>query len=267
MRNHAWLEEGAIGDPLGGVYGHGRVYQDPVSALVGAGTSIIGSIIGGNAAEDAAQTQADAANKASQTELEMFNQNRKDMEPWRNAGIGALSQLTAGTAPGGEFQKTFSLSDFTADPGYQFRVNEGMRGLEGSAAARGNLLSGGMLKALTRYGQDAASQEYGNAYNRFNNDLTTRFNRLSSLAGTGQTATRDVGQMGQQVASNIGQNTIGAGNARASGYIGQANALTGGLNNIGQYYSLSKMFPGGSSGTAQPNWTGWGGSAAEPWYG
>lgn len=227
------------------------------------GSNLVGSYLSGDAAKDAAETQADSANNASAQERAMFEQNRKDMEPWRNAGTAALSQLTSGTAPGGEFQKTFGLSDFTADPGYQFRLREGQRGMEGSAAARGNLLSGGMLKALTRYGQDAASQEYGNAYNRFNNDLTTRFNRLSSLAGTGQTATRDVAQMGQQVASNIGQNTIGAGNARASGYVGQANAINGGLNNVSQYYQLSKMFPNTSGGIP----SGFGGTAADPWYG
>lgn len=205
------------------------------------GSAVVGGVVASDAADSAAGAQVDAARAASQTELAMFNQNRKDMQPWRDAGTQALDQLTAGTVPGGQFDREFTLADFNKDPGYQFRMDEGQRGIEAGAAARGGVLNGGTLKALTRYGQDFASGEYNNVYNRFNNDQTTRFNRLSSLAGTGQTATRDVATMGTQVAGNIANNQIGAGNARASGYVGTANAVNNGIQTLGNWYMQNQM--------------------------
>lgn len=251
MRNHAWAAEGAIGDPSGGVSGGRRIYQDPISAIIGVG----GALIGANASRSAAKTQADATKDASASELAMFEQNRKDYAPWREAGMGSLSQLVSGTQPGGEYMRDFSPADFQADPGYQFRQSEGQRMLEGSAAGRGGLLSGGTLKALAKYGQGLASDEYGNAYNRYNANLDRRFNRLSGVAGTGQTATRDVAQMGTQVAGDIGQNIVGAGNARASGYVGGANAITGAANNYLGYRQLQDLLkrPGGTGGVVTPS--------------
>lgn len=216
------------------------------------GSAAIGAAASSRAAGKASDAQEKASKRASDTELAMFEQNREDYAPWREAGVGALSQLTEGTQPGGEYLRDFSMADFEQDPGYAFRREEGMRGIESSAAGRGGLLSGATLKALSKYGQGLASEEYGNAYNRYNADLDRRFNRLSGIAGTGQTATRDVAQLGSQAAANIGQNQIGAGNARASGYVGQANAIGGAINNVGQYYQLRDLmkffYGGGTSG-------------------
>lgn len=131
----------------------------------------------------------------------------------------------------GEFNKKFSLADYQADPGYQFRLDQGTQALERSAAARGGLLSGGNLKDLTNYQQGVASQEYGNAYNRFNNDQSSRFNRLATLAGVGQTANNTLASVGQNTANNIGSNLIGSGNAQAAGTVGSANAIN---NAVGQ---------------------------------
>lgn len=136
-------------------------------------------------------------------------------------------------SPGGfgDFNRSFSMADFQADPGYAFRMAEGQKALERSASARGSLFSGGQLKALTRYGQDMGSQEYGNAYNRWNNDQTTRFNRLATLAGIGQTATSQLGQAGQNFANNQ-SNLLGQlGNAQAAGTVGAANAWNQGIGN------------------------------------
>jgi hypothetical protein len=109
-----------------------------------------------------------------------------------------------------------------------------MRALERSAAARGNLLSGGTLRGIQRFGQDLASQEYGNAFNRYQIERNARLNPLQSLMGAGQSATNvmtgNVGQSSQNQQANI----LGAGQARASGYVGAANALGGALSSIGQ---------------------------------
>lgn len=165
-------------------------------------------------------------------------------------------------------------SKFETAPGYQFRLAEGMKGVENSGAARGMQLSGAGLKAINRFNQDFASNEYGNwfnqsntdrnfvagqgdaAYNRFNNNNTNKYNRLAGIAGTGQQATRDVNSAGAAYAQNAGNNIMGAGNAQAAGIVGGANALNQGVSqgyNMYQNNQLMDMIrkPQGS--------TGWGG--------
>lgn len=217
------------------------------------GGSVIGAVTSSKASKNAANAQVQAADKASDTELGMFNQNREDMKPWRDAGTQALSQMLAGTKDGGEFNRNFTMADFVKDPGYDFRMGEGQQAIERGAAARGGALGGAALKEATRYGQNFASNEYNTAYNRYNNDLSTRFGRLSSIAGTGQTSTAQVGQMGTQVAGQVAENTMQAGNARASGYVGSANAVNNGVQSLGNYFMtqqiLGKM-PNANTGSA-----------------
>jgi hypothetical protein len=148
----------------------------------------------------------------------------------------------------GRYARDFSMADYQADPGYAFRMSEGMKGLERSAAARGGLLSGATMKGIQRFGQDLASQEYSNAFNRYQTNRAARLNPLQSLAGVGQTSANTIGQAGQNMASGIG-NALGAygqgasealgaaGQARASGYMGGVNALTGAL---GQYMNYGQ---------------------------
>lgn len=213
------------------------------------GVGTVADAVTSNAASNAQQAaSANAIAEARrqydltrQDQLALLAQQRADQAPWLTAGTGAINQLAQLTAPGGEMLKSFTQADFQADPGYAFRQAEGQKALERSAAARGGLLSGAALKATERYSQGIASEEYGNAYNRFNNDKSTKFNRLASLAGVGQQAVNQVGQAGQSaygtianagnVASTNVQNGItGAGNARASGYVGMANALNNGIS-------------------------------------
>lgn len=141
----------------------------------------------------------------------------------------------------GSLLRDFGLEDFTKDPGYDFRLSEGEKGINRSLAARGGLFSGAAGKALSRYNQDFASNEYGNAYNRYNTNQGNKFNRLASLAGIGQSATNQIQQAGQNASNNISSNMIGSGNAQASGIMGIGNAISGGLNNYMQYNMMNKM--------------------------
>jgi hypothetical protein len=133
------------------------------------------------------------------------------------------------------------------DPGYQFRLKEGMKALENSASARGNLLSGGTLKGIQRYGQDMASTEYQNAFNRYQAERSGTLNPLQSLAGVGQSSANTLGTMGMNYANQAGEAYQGAANARASGYVGGANAISGAIGNISnQYYQnqlINRVFP------------------------
>jgi hypothetical protein len=206
-----------------------------------AGATVVGSLIGANASKKAASTQAAAAGQASDLQREMFQQTREDQEPWRQAGINALGEMqrTAGNVPGA-FK--FGMGDFQADPGYAFRLSEGQKALDRQAAARGGLISGGALKAAGRYGQDMASQEYQNAYNRaftgYGTDVAREnqlYNRQAALAGIGQTSTNLVNQAGQNYETNAGNLMTGGAAAQAAGYVGQANALTGGMGTYLNY--------------------------------
>lgn len=207
---------------------------------LGAGAGLLGSYFQSNAASDAADAQARAAQNANALQYKMFQEQQAAQEPWRQSGMKALAGLE-----NSDFQRDFSMSDFVADPGYQFRMNEGLKALQNSAAAKGNRLSTGTLQNLNNYAQDSASQEYTNAYNRFNSDRDRRFNRLSALAGVGQTATNQVGNAAMNYGNQASSNILGAGNAQAAGYVGQGNAINNGLNQgmntWMQYQLLNKL--------------------------
>ena len=221
------------------------------ASLIGAVAGpILGGLLGSESSENASDAQIQAGNDSNATQLQMFNQTRADMAPWREAGVNALGQISKGIQPGGNLLRPFQMSDYTADPGYNFRLSEGIKALDRSAAKRGNLLSGGALKGITRYGQDMASNEYANAYNRFNQDQANQFNRLASVSGLGQTTAQQIGSMGTQVAGQVGNTQQGMGNARASGYVGAGNALSGGLSSAYNNYQsgqlMNRLFPGAS---------------------
>jgi hypothetical protein len=187
---------------------------------IGTGTAILGSaVLGAASSRSAARSQSRAADRAAQLQQQQFERQIELQEPWRQAGINALGRM--GTGFTGQV-------DLTQDPGYAFRLEQGQKALERSAAARGGLISGNTGGALQQFGQGLASQEYQNAYNR----ALTQYNTTAALAGIGQTATNQLGAAGQNYAMNAG-NAYGAGaQARASGYMGSANAIAGG---IGQY--------------------------------
>jgi hypothetical protein len=172
------------------------------------------ALLGASATKSAANTQAAASDRATELQREMFQKQTELQQPFQEAGVNALAKMQKGV-----------VSDYM-DPSYQFRLGEGMKALERQAAARGGLISGGALKAAQRYGQDYASQEFGNAYNR-----------LAAMAGIGQTATGAMSSAAGNYATNQGQNYMGAANARASGYLGGANAIAGGL---GQYMNYTQ---------------------------
>ncbi len=194
-------------------------------------TAIFGSaIIGGYAAKKGADTQAGAMDRASDLEYKQYQENVQRQKPFYDVGVNALPELVKASK-----YTPFTMQQFQQDPGYAFRLKEGQQALDRSAAARGGLISGGALKAAQRYGQEMGSQEYTNAFNRYQAERTARLNPLQSLTGMGQTTAQQIGQQGQQMASNVGSNIGSAAAARASGYVGTANALTGGLNTYLNY--------------------------------
>jgi hypothetical protein len=223
-----------------------------VGGIVG---NVAGALIGGSSAKKAANTQAASADRATELQREMYEKNIELNAPFREAGLSAQNRLLdyMGLTPGagGKYTKDFSMQDFQQDPGYAFRMSEGMKALDRTAAARGGLLSGAALRGATRFGQDMASQEYTNAFNRYQTNRANQLNPLQSLMGAGQTAAGNVASAGQNYATNAGQNYMNAANARASGYVGSANAWSNALGNVANTYSqnqlMNRMFPQGGA--------------------
>jgi hypothetical protein len=207
------------------------------------------SILGADAAKDAAETQANAQKDANKLLYDMYQQQRTDLQPFVTAGTGAQNQLLTylglpGGAQGanfGKYARDFNQNDMVTDPGYAFRLSEGQKALDRQAAARGGLISGGALKAATRYGQDMGSQEYGNAFNRYQTNRQNQLSPLFSLMGSGQASAAGqaaaAGNYGTQGAAGL--TNIGA--ANAAGTVGATNALTAGLGSYLNYSSNQDM--------------------------
>lgn len=104
----------------------------------------------------------------------------------------------------GSLMESFSADKFEADPGYQFRLDEGQKVIERAAAARGQYYDPSTVKAMSEYNANMADQTYGDAYNRYNNDQTSIFNRLAAVSGIGQTANNSLNQTGQNYANQAG---------------------------------------------------------------
>lgn len=213
------------------------------SAVIGAGASMMASKTQAKGADRAAQLQAEAQRQALEEQKRQFDLTRSDFAPYRETGTNALAELGRNFGIGregllSEDEMTAARERFKATPGYDFRFEEGIRALDRSAAAKGKLRGGGYGRELTRYGQGIAADEYG-----------TYTNALSRLAGIGQSATGSTAAAGQASAnamSNIyqtgasqqGNALMNSATARASGYAGVGNAVSGGVENALFYNAL-----------------------------
>ena len=199
------------------------------------GTAILGGIIGSSligaaASSSAAKTQASAANRAADLQYQQEQENIARQKPFYDVGVNALPELVEASK-----YTPFGMDQYKQDPGYAFRLAEGQKALERTAAARGGLISGGALKAAERFGQDMGSQEYTNAFNRYQTERAARLNPLQSLTGMAQTTANTLGTTGANMASNVGNAYQSAANARSSGYVGGANALSSGVGTYLNY--------------------------------
>jgi hypothetical protein len=187
----------------------------------------------------------------------MFERQVELQEPFRQAGVNALPELVAASK-----YTPFTMQQFQADPGYAFRLQEGLKALDRTAAARGGLLSGATLRGATRYGQEMGSQEFTNAFNRYQAERQARLNPLQSLAGMAQTSANTLTNAAGQYGQNLAEGAATMGNIRASGYMNQANALTGALGQGVNYYQNQQMMdrffpprPGYNQTASLQNWS------------
>jgi hypothetical protein len=221
----------------------------PWSFIIPAAASLIGGKMQGDAARSAADTAGAASDRAVALQREQYEKQLAMQKPFYDVGVNALPELVAASK-----YTNFGPQQFQQDPGYAFRLKEGQQALDRSAAARGGMISGGALKAAQRYGQEMGSQEYMNAFNRYQTERAARLQPLQSLTGYGQTTANTLGTAGSNMAGNIG-------NAYMQQGVNQGNALLAGSQaRASSYGDIAKLY-----GQTNPNFGGlFGGGGSAP---
>jgi len=231
----------------------------PWSFIIPTAISLFAGEQQAGAAQDAANTAGAASDRAAQLQREtakeqlalqqrMYEEGIKRQQPFYDVGVNALPELVKASK-----YTNFGMNQFQQDPGYAFRLKEGQQALDRSAAARGGLIPGNALKAAQRYGQEMGSQEYMNAFNRYQTERAARLNPLQSLTGMGQTTANTLGAAGQTYATGAG-NIAGAmasnvGNIYAQQGVNQGNALLAGSQaRTSSYGDIAKLY-----GQTNPN--------------
>jgi hypothetical protein len=269
-----------------------------------AGAALAGGLIASRGQSSAASTQADAAREGAAVQAQsnkealalqrqMYDEQKALQEPYRQAGLTAQNALMQKLGLGGDktaadygaankqfsmagfdpnsLMKNFSASDFQQDPGYAFRLSEGLKTLQSNARARGGAVSGATMKGAVNYAGDAASQEYqnafnryqagratqgqeyGNAFNRFQTNRTNMLQPLGNLMASGQNAASNqgaaagsYGSSGANLMTGAGQamagGITGAGQATAAGQLGFGNTISNALNTGASAYQNQQNF-------------------------
>jgi len=234
-----------------------------------AGATVVGSLISSTSSSNAADRASQASQEASAASVaeqrRQYDQSRADYAPYLAAGTESVNQLATDLRPGGRFASTTPFDfqyDQNTDPGTAFRLSEGVKALDRSAASRGGLLSGATLRGVQRYGQDLGSQEFQNAFNRYTTGFNANtgernqlYNRLAGVAGTGQNAVGSVTSQGANMAGNIGNaymtGAANTGNAAMAAAGARQSAFGGAGNVLGRMYGRSGF--SNSFGGANPN--------------
>jgi len=217
------------------------------AAVIVGGASLASGYMAGRGAQKAAEQQAASQAQSMALQREMFDIQQEQQKPYREAGYSALGDI-AGMKP--YLTQQFTQQDFAAaiDPGYAFRLQQGQRAAQQAANVGGGMLSGNTLAGLQDYTQGQASQEYGNAFNRFQTQRSNIYNTLASIAGLGQTAVNQSGAGALSTGQAMGQNIANIGTAQAAGTIGQANALSSGIQGAGNAYMMANLLKPSGAG-------------------
>ncbi len=185
---------------------------------------MVPDITGSTAASNAKDAQVSAANSANAMQMQEFNQQQANAQPWMQAGTQAVNQLSSSMP---DLTRQFTMNDFQQNPGYQFQLDQGEQAMQRSAAAKGMLDSTGTQQNLNNYAQGMANTSYQQALNNFTNNQQQRYSMLSGLSGSGQAAAAGVAQGGQNMANQFGQNMSSIGNANSAASMQGYNGMMG----------------------------------------
>lgn len=240
-----------------------------VAAAV-AGAAVVGGVassaMSSSASKSAANTQANAANYSADLQNQQWQQTQANLKPYMDLGqsyINPLKDALSNPALTAQFSAPSTIQAQNS-PGYQFTLQQGLKSVQNSAAARGLGVSGAALKGASNYTTGLADSTYNDVFNRALQTFNTNYssaannvNRLQSVVGNGQNAAATNGSLGAAAVGNIGNTLTSGANAQAAGTIGAANALSNGLNGISNgvtsYALLNNNAAGSNAGV--PGWT------------
>ena len=239
-----------IGDPFGGVaFGE---KNDPITAAVVVGGSVVGGMIQGDAARSAANTQADAQRQAQAQILAAGQEGAQQYNPYITLGQTGTNALNANIP---YLTSQFSNADLNSQlaPNYQFGLQQGQGTTNAAANASGGMMSGNALQGLNQFSQNYAQNAYQQAFNNYQAQQTNIYNRLAGISGIGLQGATGAANALIGTGTNVGNLTTGIGNAQAAGTIGQANAYGNTLQNVGNLAFLNSLGKGQTLNTAPSN--------------
>lgn len=208
------------------------------AGVLGAGATMYGASKAASAQEKAAAQAAQAQQQALEYQKQVYGDATTNLSPYMRTGQSANNLLASfyglnGADPAlGEN----ALAAFAKSPDYQFALKEGIGALDNSAAAKGSLLSGNQLRAVTEYGSGLATQ-----------NLSNYLARITGMSNSGQSAATSLGQIGVSsgnsvgaTSNNLANNYMAGGTAEASGYLGMTKGFNSGLNSLSLYNQMSQ---------------------------
>lgn len=234
-----------------GGFGSGGMSLSQLGQFAGPAGNLLGAGLGAGASMGAANTQANAANQATQAQLAMFGQTQQNLQPWMGAGNVSLANLKGGLGLpsdtsgsmnwGAPLVAPFSPGQYQQSPGFQFQQQQGNQAINANAAARGTYYAPATLQDLSKFQTGLLGNDYQQALQNYTGQQNSIFNKLSGLSSSGQNAAANLGTMGTNVGGQVGGNIIGAGNAQAAGQVGTANAISGGLSGAYNSYLMNQI--------------------------
>ena len=221
-----------------------------LSSLIAPAASLASGLLGYAGASKAAGISAEASANALELQRNIYNQQTALNDPYRQAGLTAQNALMQKmglggdvNAPGyGQYAKDFSMADYQADPGYAFRLSEGMKQIGSQARAQGGAVGGRTMMAAQNYAQGLASQEYKGAFDRYQTNRSNQLNSLGNLMASGQAAANQQGIQAGQYGTNASNTMTQAGNVAGSAALGAATTLGNALTTGASAYQQQQNF-------------------------
>lgn len=214
-----------------------------IVAIISVG-AVAGAAISADASRKAAHTQVDAQNKALAVEQDTVNKQLALEKPFVDAGVKALPTLEAGVAPGGQFNKPYTLADYQAGPQaglFKFEKDQATESIENQLNKMG---LGGSTNAVGDVGKlttDLANRSYNTGFNQNMAQNQFTLDSLAKVLGIGTNAAAGTVNVLGADATAKATGLTNIGNAQAGGIIGQGNAIGGAVSSIGQDAATAYM--------------------------
>ena len=245
----AYLTQGASGAASGASAGSSF---GPWGAVIGGGIGLASGLYGANQAGKAGEQSAAAQLAAQQYAQQQYAQGRTDLAPYMAAGsqaVGQLGGIADQSQPGFDYQQQPFSFDRNIDPGAVTLMQQAAQAINASSLAKGSI-GGGLARSLNTeignqsntafqgaFGRHMATSQMLNdqAQQKYGRNLgwqQNQFGQHEAIAGMGAKSAGGLAGFGAQLGQYGGDRIAGAGESRAAGTLGAANALVGGATSF-----------------------------------